>query len=373
LSFDHNIRISCNDKTITGWQGYSITNDVLTPADGFSLSLELTKELWELCSLDSEIGVFIDDTQILSGFIGSRSKTSSMSGTTMVISGRDRVGRLVDESAPQFKYGGLKIKDLAQRIVGDWFGSVTLQNTKNRNLVRSTKARKSKVNREPSKDGETITTPINDSRIVVPGSLGKDFAKKVMPGQSRMQVLEEVCKELRLLAWSSANGKEIFIGLPAYEQDPQYFFTQYADPNQRTNCVITVREDIEDMYSEYTVIGANKKRATVSGEGFQQRKRLVFRDDNVKTQADALDRVERERLKRETDKLEIDITVPGHSQIIENTAPVIFAADTMASVVDELTGLSGLYYITAVTFNRSRDSGSTTDLKLVPKGTALQL
>ena len=57
------------------------------------------------------------------------------------------------------------------------------------------------------------------------------------------------------------DGKELFIGLPAYDQTPEYsFFYSFAESGNRTatNCSITVRQTVEDMYALYVACGAAK-------------------------------------------------------------------------------------------------------------------
>ena len=63
------------------------------------------------------------------------------------------------------------------------------------------------------------------------------------------------------MAWSTADGRELFIGLPNYEQEPQYYFFEAAtnsDNRDSTNCRISVRESIAERYSKITAVGASK-------------------------------------------------------------------------------------------------------------------
>ncbi len=425
----HEVSVNITGKKIAGWKSYTIESDILQPADSFDLSLKFSTQAWDLCRTDAPIAVFIDQVRILSGFIGSRKKVPGEGGTELQIAGRDQSGRLVDESSSLFSYGGLGIKELAERIVGigqadSMFTKVTLVNTRNRNLLRKTTARQAKVVREPVPPGTDlyrkgkgplitffgdVVTTTAAGRTIVTGTIarppkitpgifkGRSVKKKVTPGQSRWAVLEEFLKEARLLAWSTGDGRELFIGIPNFEQQPQYaFYEASADSasRSRTNASITVEENVEELYSMYTVVGASrggsanygkdvtKNRAVIydnplnetdgTGARFLRRKALLITDDGIKNQRDALERAEREQQEREINFSVITVNVPGHSQLYAGETSAIYAVDTMARVWDEDTRTKGKYFVTRCTYTGSV-AGTTTELSLVPEGTLLQL
>jgi prophage tail gpP-like protein len=418
----HEIHVIADRHRIPGWKDYTISVDMLQPADAFSMSVRFTPEAWELLALDQLITVCVDSTKILTGYIDEREKVSEPGGGTMIqISGRDKTGRLVDESSPLFQYGGLRLRELAEKIVGlvdddePLFESVTLTNTRNRSLLRNVRARKAKVVREPIIDGivgvfrplagtfgyqlGTVGRKIERPPIIDPGIFtGRARPRKVAPGSSRWSVLESFLREARLLAWSTGDGKELFIGLPNYDQQNQYmFFEAGADSSNRddTNCAIRVRQTNAERYSRITAIGASKasgasygknvsKRIAVvfdnpenttdgTGISFRRRKALIVSDDSIKSARDALERAEREKLERDANAVEVIVRAPGHSQLYSGEEPTLFAVDTMARVIDEDTSISADMLITSVEYRQSRDEGTTTELRLVPRGTLLQL
>ena len=456
----HEVSIVAQGKRVPGWKSYSITQDVLQPANSFSVDVRFTREAWELLERDVLVQIFLDRTRIMSGFIGRREKVSSISeGTILRVSGRDKTGRLVDESAPLLRYGGLRIKELAEKLAGDLFeDGVVLVNTENRRILRNVRARQAKVIREPLANtigdinattlpgsqttarqisrqvaaGEALDAKFQDSfralsglpmpavldfpddplrvtrvirrpPIVEPGIFeGRQAPKKVPPGASRWQVLTEILAEARLMAWSSADGRTLFVGLPAYEQPIQY---RFFEPGQVTgqsalgNAKISVIQDVEEMYSAYLAVGAAKgngsnygpnvvkNRAVVydnpenpgigTGINFRRRKFLMVSDDGIKNQRDALERAEREKLEREANFWEVVVDVAGHSQLYSGEEPTLYAVDTMARVYDGDTGiglLPGLpkdWYITQVNFSTQPNSPTRTQLRMVPKDTLL--
>jgi len=418
----HVVSVVTGGKQIPDWKNYSISVDMLQPADQFSMSLQFTPEAWELVAPDSEVTVLVDKTQIITGYVDERTKSSG-DGTTIEIRGRDKTGRLVDESAPLFQYGGLNIKDLAEKIIGIGvdknppFERVTLSNTKNRSLLRSKKAYKAKfvppnilfeiapffqravLAQTNTTFGLNLTAVENyvTKYQTDPGIFkGRAATKKVPPGMTRWAVLEEFLKEARLLAWSSADGKELFIGEHNRLQDPQYAFFESSpqSPNRDlTNCSITITESVSERYSQYTAVGASRgssanygknvtKRRGIAldnpdgvegvGRWFKRPKRLLISDDSIKTAQQATERAEREQLQRDATALEIGVSAAGHGQVLAGEQAALFTVDTVADIIDESTGIGGKCTVVSIEYTGSGNS-TRTKLSLVPLGTQLSL
>lgn len=453
----HEVSVVVGRVRLPGWKDYSISVDMLQPADGFSMAVQFTPERWRLLHTDARVDVFIDSTRILAGFVDIRKKKSGRGEGTMIqITGRDKTGRLVDESAPLFRYGGLRLKSLAEKIVGitddddPIFERVVLVNTRNRSLLRNSRARQARAVREPLQNAAlglfasaarplglfapaaVLASTARDPRAnqartrlisasaavlgVLPAAAGalerverppkiepgifngRSAPKKVQPGDTRWAVLEEFLREARLIAWSTGDGKDLFVGLPNYEQEPQWFFFEagsQSDNRDGTNCTIEVVESVADRYSKITCVGAakatrsnygknvTKNRATVfdnpdntrdgTGLAFTRRKALLITDDSIRNPRDALERAEREQLERDAGGLEIVVDAPGHSQLFSGEEPAIFAVDTIATINDEDTQIRGEFLVTSCDFTQSRQEGTRTRMRMVPKGTLLQL
>lgn len=425
----HEVSIVSQGKRVPGWKSYTVTQDVLQPANDFTLEVKFDRDVWKLLDRDVDVQIFLDSTRILSGFLGRREKVPSVNGGTNIrISGRDKTGRLVDESAPLLRYGGLRIKELAASLVGDLFeDGVELKNTKNRSILRNVKARQAKVITEPLAGTDSYiplagyplptvppfivqseTRPDLDRfvprpPIIDPGIFkGRQAPKKVPPGASRWQVLEEILSEARLMAWSSPDGRKLFVGLPAYDQPIQYLFLEPSPDrgdSSFANSAITVIQDVEEMYSAYTAVGAakgsgsnygpnvTKNRATVydnpdnrgdgTGINFRRRKFLLISDDGIKNQRDALERAEREKLEREVNFWEVNVEASGHSQLYGGEEPTLYTVDTIARVMDYDTGLGvdqGLpkdFYITQCQYSLAVGQKTQTRMRMVPVGTLL--
>jgi len=377
----HDVTITVGQTRIHGWTGYEIECDMLTPADGFSLSLApATREVWDLCAPDREVQVAIDGTPMLRGFIGERERTVSRDGATMTVAGMDKAGRLIQESMDLVSFRDMRIGDVVEWCVRPWFDRVAFSNARNRDLVRGRRASKARATSEPL---------IADAQRA---------PKKVEPGETRWDVMAQLLEGTDLLLWSSADGAEFVVGRPNYDQETQHRFFCAAPRSGRQSEANVVRgaikENIEERYSQVVVVGASvgdgysygravtmHRGEAVNGPGiqgvgadFERPKMLLLSDDAVRNPVDAKERAEQEMARRDAGGHIVELTVRGHAQRRLTTGgPALYAFDTIAEFEDEELGLRGRYLITRVRFRESRTEGQVTDLSMVPVGTRLTL
>lgn len=382
----HNISLRIGGKVVEKWESYEVTNDLLQPADGFRMSLpNADLEVFNLCQPDEEVQVLLDGTIVLTGYIDDRGfRCTAAGGTALEIAGRDKGGRLMDESAPLTAYAGLGIKQLAEKMVLDWFPAVALSNAENRRLLRGRGAPQAKVSSEPA-----IITPPHPER-------------KVNPGESRWQVLARFLEQAHVLGWSTADGKQFVVGLPNYAQEAQYRFFVPASASARRaegNVIdLDVTDSVGERYSLIVACGSSKgKAAKASGNyssrvtrrrgeardnvddafgvglDFRRRKVLLVADDDVKNDDLAQDRADREMAVRNGSGRRVTLSVRGHAQVREGGRPALYAPDSMAHLEVEAIGLVGRFLVTAVRFQHSARAGEITELTLVPDGTVLSL
>ena len=379
MMFDHRVRVTFGEHNEQGAglesgdiASFDLTSDMLELADPFTLTAPLTSELWDLTPPDSTVRVFIDDSQVLEGYLDERERTLDRSGSVLSLSGRDKGGRLVDESAPFLTYGNVgDLESLAKSLVAPWFTSVTLSNARNRAQIRGRDRRLAHAPQEP-----TI-------------ALDRREARKVEPGETTAQVLTYFLERAGLLGWSSANGREFIIGKPNYSQAPQFFFFAGAAGSSRmreTNILSAVyRESVSERYSEIQAVGSStgdsenygpnvtRRTATARSNALLHRKRLVVVDDDINSAMAAQARADREMRLRDAGGRALTLSVAGFGQALggdPETRPALYACDTMARWEDEEIGVRGDYLITKVRFMRDRD-GERTELSLVPRGTEL--
>jgi prophage tail gpP-like protein len=388
-AFRHNVKIVAGASTIEGWQSYDITHDMLNPADSFSLSAgPYTQAKANALRPDTRVRIYVDDVLQLDGFTGQRrAGVSRRGGGVLTVSGRDRGGRLVDESAPIVSFAGLGIADLALKMATPWVERVELSNASNRRLIAGgAKVKTGRVSAEPAIDRSPRAE------------------RKVRPGETRWQVLQHFLQEGKLLAWLSADGAALVVGKPNYDQEPTFRFVEAPVGSQNRHRAnfesIEVSDSVEELYSRITCSAtwhesyftANAAGNAVTfeethryrgvandgpgadgiGNRFQYPKTCVLVDQDVRSSAAARTRAEREMADLGSDAHALTITVKGHGQLAAGAVkPTLFACDTMARVRSETLGIDGDYLITRVRFTADKPGGEVTELALVPKGVEL--
>jgi prophage tail gpP-like protein len=375
----HRVSIVVENREIDRWKSYSIESNMITPADAFTLTRPFNPDVWNLLRKDARVRVLIDGVVIVDGFIDKRQKRSK--ADEIEVGGRDRVGRLVQESAESINYEGLLLLDAVKKLVDPWFSVVTLSDARNRSLRRG-------KGRRVSSAAEPLVINIRVPR-----------AGKVHPGMTRWAIIEEIVSQAGYIAWSSADGREIFIGKPNYNQSPQYLVA-HTKPGSRTKNTVTdliFDEDNGDRYSLITVAGAggsdeddvnfgtnvtSRKGRWKDGDGvdgvgrdFIYPKRLYMPERNFDSNGDAQRVADREAARRNYRARTAQAVMPQHGQFLITGAPTIFAPNTIARVVDEDFSpmVDENFLVTSCKYDGDRDGAETTTLELVPSGTEIVL
>ncbi len=91
-------------------------------------------------------------------------------------------------------------------------------------------------------------------------------------------------------------------------------------------------------------------------------KTLLVHDDKLRSETEAENRAMHELAKTQQGQYVLTYHMRGFG-----CDGNIFAVDTIASVIDDIEGIEGEYYIIGRTFERSEQAGPSTTLRLVPK------
>lgn len=371
----HTISVAVGGKQIFGWSSYNLAVSMTDGAGTFSIAIPFRRDVFDLVQPDRPIKILIDNVPIMTGFVDDR--TLGVDEESITFYGRDKVGRLVQESAPGLTFAGLDTHALIAKLASPWFTKVTPNAGRNRKVALG-RGHKARPSNKPHRTHRT-------HRLT-----------RTEPGQTRWQVIEEICSQAALLAWASGDGLELIVAKPDYDQAPQFRFFKPRSNSLRgaesTVLGLGWRDSTGDRYSRVIVVGsgggtnaaygksvtsrygeAKNNPATREGEGldFTAPKRLVVQRDVVSAQA-ARDEAKLEMAKRDGAGHTVTVKAHGHGQVLgANAAPTLFAVDTLASVEDERTGTKGVYLITSVNFQSDRHGGEVTTLELVRKGTEL--
>lgn len=377
MTFAHEILVSCEDEVIGGWTDVEIAKQIINPCGTFTLTRAFDTDAFDLLERDAVIRILIDGSLQMEGFIDRRQKTTDRgTGSLFTITGRDKVGRIFQESAPAISYDGLEMSEAIKRLADPWFTKVTLSDARDRRLRRGKNVHKVPTGKEPI--------------IVRASSRG---GGRVEPGETRWSVIEKILEQAELICWSSADGQELFVGRPNHEQVPQYLLTV----GSADLVSMVFDEDNLDRFSMIAVVGTGGATDQDFGIAVSSRRAVVFDsgEQNLSKGHDgtgrdfiypkrmlmplrdftSLDEASRiagaEQLRRDFHRTKVSATMAGFGQAWGPGKPTLYAYNTIATVRDDEIPYNQDHMIYGVTFKRSRTNGDTTDLELVPKGTEI--
>lgn len=383
MGLSHKIDVIVNGAQIDGWTGYHVESSLLTPSDPFSMRRPFNAEAWNLLRRDSDVTIRIDGTPILRGIVDRRHKRSKAG--TMEISGRDRAGRLVDESAPRIDYSGMTTIAALKELVAPWFNQVELDGARDR-ILRRGKGKRIAGGAEP-----VVSITIRVPRRGV-----------VHPGMTRWQVIHEIASRGSCIAYASADGRSIIFGKPNQTQAAQYLFVNAAEGSRRPGTeYVTDMEIIEDDGDRFSLLmcagvggqsDTNYGRNVIDGRGvafdnpfnrvdgtgrdFIHPKRLFLPEKDFETYGDAQRVADNDQVRRDMKRHMVTVYAAMHGQfLVPGAPPTLFAPGCMAHVIDEdqKPQLEDDYLVLSCAYSSERDQGETTTMHMVPRGTEILL
>jgi prophage tail gpP-like protein len=410
--------VEIGGQTITAFESYEMTSDLLTPSDAFSLALSVPGSAEYRASILARIranptvtisigrdvpGIAIRAPQMV-GIIGSLAYEANKDhGATLRVSGTDKGGLLTTSSAnPSLQVTSeTEFTSFVRTLVAPYGIQVITESSIARNLatggnsnsfqrVRSRVARgagvtTSSVSRRALRDaGSTSAVGTSTPRSQAAarsghanGMVGDDVRDlkiseaKPQVGETIWEFIDRHCKRFGILAWMDPQGR-LILSAPDYEQAPLYHLRRNLSPGTAPNNILSggFTEDIGSQPSSVTVYGRSRGHdetrtpfvAVVEQESFFHRP-LVVHDNAVRSVEEARRRGLRELHQRAQEKFVLEYEVRDHGN-----DGYVYAVDSIFDVQDEAIGVAGSYYCTSRTFTKSRTEGTKTRLRLVPKG-----
>lgn len=386
--------------TLKNWKEYSFESNFLEPADrwGFTIGAErLSDDVKKELVCGAAVKLTVNGLVQSSGFIDSiEISASRSSGTEYRIEGRDTLAQAVDACADptvSFKQGQT-LEDALKTLFGPFgFKSFDLDPSVDRDI----------------KAGQTRGTKRSKGKKTFGRELKSVQLHQLRP-RTREGVYEfasRVCERFGLRIWASANGTELIVGKPEFEQEKSYVLRRN---NVGTSNVLdgSVKFDlsqqptliIADGFSgggefgrgRIKTISANTAVYTSDPAFSAQYKKypdarpldtysfatpmkvahhrpLILHDEESQTQEQLDNYVKRELALLQRRSLTVSYTVMGHGQLVEGGAFSPWVVDSIVTVQDDIAGLREDLYLLGRTFQKSRSGGTTTRLELIRKNT----
>lgn len=307
-------------------------------------------------------------------------------GSTITLGGADLGWHLRECHAPFFKQipGGITFSNLVDRLIPPatfraWgFQGVRFNNLDNTKICQGRAGVERRIARDES-GGRAFIAPM-----------------QVEPGQCAAEILIEYARRSHQLVNVSQDGYlqfytpndgSGFVG-PRLPNDPatDYKIRLYKSdsPNRNQGNVQTakVSRKIDGLYTSVTCIGTvvmssrfvqanveEPNRTRFSGvytpptPPLDWPRPFYFSDGDQLNRSMAKSRAEWKWKRGKFDSLEAEYTVANHTQ-----NGLFWMPDTCVDVLDEVNGLNGKYYISAVRYSRTKDAGTTTTVTIHEAG-----
>lgn len=213
-------------------------------------------------------------------------------------------------------------------------------------------------------------------RLAANGMIGSDVEQITVneasprPGESVWTFLARHAERLGFLMFMDPRGR-LVLGPPDYGSDALYRFvhrytSEASDPNNVLS--IDVEESSSQRLSRVKVLGRThgrgaareRVRAVIEDDGMPFVRERTERDHSVRTTEQA-QRIAKRLIREGVAGAEvITVHAPDHGQ-----GRYLYTTNVTAEVLDETGGIDGRRYITSRTFTRSREQGTSTELRLV--------
>lgn len=381
------LELSDAGTRIDTWSHYQVNSSFLTPCDGFQFTVSdhlLSKDQQAALVPGASVKLSVDGHQQVSGFIDEVSVTATRNGgVEYQISGRDRLGQVVDSGADlkwQFK-DTQSLEDVIRTVFGAFgFTKFVVDNDGARSV----------------RQGQTRGTPT--SKKGKPLKSYQLYKLRPHDQEGAMAFATRIAQRYGLRIWLSPDGDTVIVSTPDYEQAPAYSLARTARGVETNIVSASVKRNmseqpsivVADGFSGGGEFGRSKIRAyainptvdvdnsaVVANHPTARRvdiklpgalpakmrapRPLFLHDEESKTQEQLENFVRREMAQRLRASLEVHMVVDGHR------APngAYWATDTMVTLRDDLSGLNEALWIVARTFQKSRHDGTTTELQLI--------
>lgn len=403
------------------FEGYDFASDFLTPCDSFSFHFGVDEagippELQASLMLGAEVQLEVEGNTLAAGHIDDIEFEADRNGGTLIsIHGRDKLGQTLDAVAdPTFKLpnGGTLAELIKQQLAPFGWSSdddFEIDNEANRDAKKGKRGIKIKSSSSGSSGGK--------KRRKKKKSKGKgnkrleDFIlhqTKPYNHESVFHFLSRVAQRHGLWIWCSADGSQIIVSTPDYNQEPAFLLHRGRDGkgnilsggvhfnlSEQPSIIIAdgfsvggdgsyghgrvkahiVNPVLGDLHKAQIEALLAKHKGTVKNILNQAAfpypidPTLPFRpvflhDDESKTQEQLNAFVKREMSLMYRKALTASLVVEGHGQT-DGDAFVAWTPDTVVDVDDEISGMFEQLYVLGVTYHKSRSAGTTTTLSLI--------
>lgn len=330
--YDTNILFKVNSSRFGGWYevhrftDYNIDLDLETDADAFNFTLLNPNGVYTgLFSKFDDVTIEINKKPVMKGKIDCVEYSWDTSGCKIKVNGRDLMAALVDNDAIPGTHNNIKPSTYISNKCGEY-----------------------------------------GIKANVDSSIGNVEKLIIGCGESEISIINNIVMDSRKRVWFDYDT--LYAGDWDDKAQPTYLFTRGI--KDRPGIPIksfVLREDGTDMKSEIRIYGstndgAEKVVGTATNDYMINKgikKRMTKRSSNNDSVSKYSSNALRDIRDSFRDNVEIEIEVKtGHGGII--------VPNKTAQIIDTVTKVNAIFFITSVTYSKSINSGSITKIRMIP-------
>jgi|WetSurMetagenome_2_1015567.scaffolds.fasta_scaffold18073_3 prophage tail gpP-like protein len=407
---EEEVVLEVGERRIDHWEEYSFNQHFLIPTDGFSFSMggdSITPDLIKLLKPGVPVRLTINGLVQCAGYIDVVDpKTSRTGGARITVEGRDKFGPVVDAQIdPRKKWKDSTLdKFIADTLEPFGFTTFFVDNERNVNVQAGKAVKRRRVAKKLKEFRTSYGKPQNNEAV--------------------FSFVSRITQRFGLWIWPTVEGSGVVVGSPDFDQDPRYTIVNRVgggeDNNvleggvrrdmtgqpsyiegrgripgktfQRTKTSVVIGNPIPELVGNQETPGVQgtgeglgeagfsywdtgrrviveKETITLASAPVDARNEfastvarpIFLTDDHSRTIEELQKFVQREMSLRIRHAIVGRYIVQGHAQ---NGVP--WTVDSVASVNDELSDWDRPMWVLSRTFRKSRSSGTTTELELIP-------
>lgn len=334
------IRLLVGGKFHEDWESYDVDSDLLTPADGWNVTLGLSGgRLPDGVMPGAPAELRVGDDTAMTGRIDEVNHDVAKGSSSLTMSGRDGAAILVDCSAPIFVARMASLEEIIAKV------------------VRPLGIGKIRIDADATRRREKIN---------------------VEPGSSAWDVLSHAAEANGLWPWFAPDGT-LVIGGPDYSQPP--VATLIMRKNGKGNNIERLEkcESVHDRYSEFTVLGQthgtesetgkHSLRATAKDEGVSWYRPKIVVDHEADSTAICRDRSRKLLADSRLQGFSLKAQLKGHRINTDSTvAGKLWEPGQRVRVISEPHGIDDIYFLMARKFRGGRGQPTQTLLTFKEDG-----
>lgn len=327
------VTLLINGQAHSNWERYSIDSNLMIAADAFDVSLSQNRApLPDYLREGAAVLVQIDGQTVMTGFVDDVDDGITRTDTPLAIRGRDKVGQLVDCSAPIFSSRQIGLDEVAAKIAAP-FG-----------ITKVRIANKKKFERVA-----------------------------VEPGETAWDMLERAAEANGLFPWLDPDGTLVVGGADYSQPIAAHLYLNTDGSGGNIESINRIRT-INGRYSEVTILGQSHGTETEDGEHAILGKAVdaslglwrpkIMLDSEAQDRGMALARARKLLADGRLEGYALRVVVQGHY----TEAGELWKPGMRVQVDIERMGIHDVHFVMGRTLRRERMSGTTTELLLKEDG-----